>query len=225
MSELSRSQFPPQGWTYYQPQTGWTAPTPLASSFDQTVILIIRMRQANPAITVRHKLPTDVVSVGNELEAYTRLRLGMPPANTVPKMPPPASLPQMSGAVQASVAAVKKLAQGMALLLEWEESGLAPVAAELSAARAAVCVECPKNGSGSLTEIFTVPASEKIKARLQRLHALALHTPHDEKLNVCQACLCPLKLKVHTPMELIKKRLKPEQIAELDHRCWILTGN
>ena len=49
-----------------------------------------------------------------------------------------------------------------------------------------------------------------------------LKTSKDAELNVCQACLCPLKLKVHTPMSLIQKRLKPEQRAELDPKCWIL---
>lgn len=223
MSELSRSQIPPGGWQFYQPQTRWSAPTPIASTFDQTVNLIIKHRLSNPAMIVRHNLATDAVTVGNELESFTRTRLGLGPASP-PKLPPPPAAPQLSGAVQQAVAAVKKLAAGTALLMEWDESGLPPVASSVSESRAAVCAGgCPKNEKGkSLSEYFTVPASNMIRRRFERLEQLELKTSHDAELNVCQACLCPLRLKVHTPMELILKRLKPEQRAELDPRCWIL---
>lgn len=225
---LSRSQFPPGGREFYQPQSKWSAPTPKSSTFDQTVVLIIKHRLANPAMVVRFGLATDAVSVGNELEAYTRARLGMSPPVTpgapgLPKMKAPTAVPQLSGAVQQAVAVVKKMASGAALLLEWEESGMPAEPAEVSAARALICSDCPKNDKGkSITEYFTVPAADNIHKRFQRLFSMNLTTPHDPALNVCQACLCPLKLKVHTPMALIQKRLKPEQRAELDPRCWIL---
>lgn len=225
---LSRSQFPPGGWEFYQPQTRWSAPTPKSSTFDQTVVLIIKHRLANPAMVVRYGLKTDAGSVGAELEAYTRVRLGMAPATppggaAVPKMQAPIAVPQLSGPVQQAVAVVKKMAAGASLLLEWEESGMPAEPAEVAAARAFICSDCPKNDKGkSITEYFTVPAADNIHKRFQKLFAMNLTTPHDAALNVCQACLCPLKLKVHTPMILIQKRLKPEQRAELDPRCWIL---
>jgi|SRR6516164_570380 len=81
---LSRSEFPPQGWMFFQPQTGWSAPTPKASTFDQTVILIQKHRLANPAVTVKHNLATDTESIAKELEAYTRTRLGLPDASMSP---------------------------------------------------------------------------------------------------------------------------------------------
>lgn len=221
MSELSRSQFPPGGWQFYQPQTGWNAPSPKSSTFDQTVVLIIKHRLANPALLVKHKWSTDPASVANELETYTRMRLGIPAS---PKSTPPAvSAPPMPGAVQASVAAVKKLAAGVAVLMDWEESGLPPEPPDVSEARAVICSDCPKNDKyKSITEFFTVPTAAMIKRRFERLQAMKLTTTRDNELNVCQACLCPLQLKVHTPAELIKKRLKPEQKVELDPRCWIL---
>lgn len=222
MSELSRTQTPPGGWQFYQPQTKWSAPTPIASTFDQTVILIIKHRQANPAVTVKNNLSTDKAVVGNELEEFTRARLNLGPA-VLPKTMPPAATPSMSGAVQGAVAAVKKIAAGAALLMEWDESGLPPEPAAVAEARAAICDGCPKNDKGkSLTEYFTVPVANLAQKRFQRLQELNLTTSHDAELNVCQACLCPLRLKVHTPMQLILKRLKPEQRAELDPRCWIL---
>lgn len=227
MPELSRSQFPPGGWEFFQPQSKWSAPTPKSSTFDQTVILIIKHRQSNGAMTVKHRLPTDVAAVGNELENYTRMRLGIPLIGAdLPKMMPPASVPAMSGAVRGVVAEVKKIAAGAALLMEWEESGLPPVVRELAETRAGICADCPKNEKGkSLSEWFTVPVADMARRRFQRLHELNLTTASDAELNVCTACLCPLKLKVHSPGELILKRLKPEQRAELNQsnpRCWIL---
>lgn len=218
---LSRSQFPNGGWIFYQPQTRWSPPTPKASTFDQTVVLIMKHRMANPAITVKYRLATDFNSVANELEAFTRARCGI--ADESPKMSAPPSTPQMSGAVQRVVAAVKNMAAGAALLMEWEESGTPAEPPEVSENRASICVDCPQNDKNkSLTEYFTVPAADLMMARFRRLMEMDLTTSHDASLKVCQACLCPLRLKVHTPMALIQKRLTPEQKAALDPRCWIL---
>jgi hypothetical protein len=35
-------------------------------------------------------------------------------------------------------------------------------------------------------------------------------------------CLCPLKLKVHTPKELVKKHLPAELAKDLPMTCWML---
>ena len=78
MNDISRTQIPNGGWQFHQAETGWTAPTPIASTFDQTVILIIKHRMANGALVVKHNWAVDKVSVGNELEAFTRSRLNIP---------------------------------------------------------------------------------------------------------------------------------------------------
>lgn len=93
MSALSRTQTPSGGWQFFQAATGWSAPTPIASTFDQTVTLIIKHRLANPAITAKHNLATDPVSVGNELETFTRNRLGLAPANMPDPPKPGAAVP------------------------------------------------------------------------------------------------------------------------------------
>lgn len=215
---MNRSTFPSQGWQFFEPATGWWAPAPVSNTFDQQVINIIKHRQANPAITSKHKLATDFGSVAMELEQFTAKRLGLPD----PKLSPPPTRPQLSGAAVAAVDSIKKLATGTATLLEWQESGQPPVSAEVSASRAAICADCPKNDKGGLLKFFTEAVSDKIRQRLSRLHVMNLSTPSDARLQVCSACLCPLKLKVHTPMPLIQKRLKPEMRADLDPRCWIL---
>lgn len=87
MSELSHSQTPTGGWQFVQPQTGWAAPTPIASTFDQTVVLIQKHRLGNPAITAKHNLPTDFNSIAAELDAFTRTRLGIGDAFSQPVRP------------------------------------------------------------------------------------------------------------------------------------------
>jgi hypothetical protein len=74
---FSRSVFPSGGWQFYQPQTGWQAPTPISSTFDQTVVLILKHRMQNPAVVAQHGLSLDPVAIGNELENYNRQRLGI----------------------------------------------------------------------------------------------------------------------------------------------------
>lgn len=231
--QFNRNQFPAGGgWTFFQPQTGWNNPMAMIS-FDGSVKAIVSHRRANPAITNKHALSTDYNAVANELENYTRARLGMPPAlsaeNPVPKMPAPSALASLSGRAAGAVEAIKKLASGAAVLFEWEESRTPPVAAELATKRASICAgadgsgRCPKNGTQeSVAQVVTAAFADGMRKRLQRLHDLNLTTPHDAHIGVCTACLCPLALKVHTPMELILKRLKPNERAELDPRCWIL---
>jgi hypothetical protein len=91
--------------------------------------------------------------------------------------------------------------------------------------RASVCVNCPKNEPGDLTRFFTVPASEAIRKQLERAHLLKLHTQSDSQINVCGACLCPLRLKVWFPISFILKHMTDDVKAELQPespRCWIL---
>jgi len=215
---LSRSQTPPGGWQFHVPQTGWSAPTPVASTFDQTVQLIIKHRLANPAITAKHNLSTDTTIVGKELEAFTRLRLGLP-ADDVPKTVPPRSL---SAVVAGAVAGVSRVTEGAAPLIEWLDSGGQAVAPEISSVRASICATCPKNGAGDFTKWFTVPVSEAIRHELSKRQDLQLQTAFDDKLGVCSVCLCPLRLKCHSPIEIIAKHLKAERRAELPEFCWIL---
>jgi len=223
-----RKVLPPGGLRFYQAETNWF-PTP-HSGFEETVAQIIAHRQKNRHLAERHGWPTDRDKVAIELDDFnTRVCMEMGwkeyVASDNPPEAPPVKHPggftdsQISG----SLSAVKRLAAGAALLMDWEESGLPPVAAKLAEERAVVCVTCPMNSKEELSAWFTVPVASAIKSRLSRLHSLNLATPYDERLNVCLACLCPLGLKVHTPIELIAKRLKPEVMASLHPQCWILS--
>lgn len=122
----------------------------------------------------------------------------------------------------ASVAVrVRILNAGRSLLAEWKEQGYSTVTSDESNRRGSVCATCPKNGDGGLEKYFTVPLSEKIRRDIGEIQGSGLVTDWDDKLNVCEACLCPLKLKIHCELPLILKHLKPEARQQLDARCWI----
>jgi hypothetical protein len=222
---MNLSQTPPGGWNFHEPSTGWWMPNPIAQTHDQAVNLIIKHRLANPAIIAKNKLATDLPSVSRELIKYQQARGALAP-DVLPKLTPPHSSPQMSGAVREVVAAVRKMGAGSALIMEWGEAGMPHVDQEVAESRASVCVQCPKNERGkSLTEIFTEPVAARIKEKMERQAQMNLKTTHDANLAVCQACLCPMKTKVWFPLDLIWKRLKPDQQKELNQsnpKCWIV---
>lgn len=219
---MNTSQIPAGGWQYHVAQTGWWAPHPIGFTHDQQCQNIQKHLLANPAIVAQHNLATDIPTISRQLIQFQQKR-GALPGDPVPKLTPPMSSPQMSGAVKQAVAVVKKMAAGAALLMEWEEAGLPHVLQDVAENRAYTCSKCPKNEKGkSLTDIFTAPVAAMIKKKMERLDGMNLHTKYDAELATCQACLCPMRTKVWVTEELILKRLKSEQRAELDPSCWIL---
>lgn len=232
-SEFNRHQTPPGGWQFREPATGWSPPTPIGSTFDQVVQQIVAMRKRNLPIVTKFHLATDPQAVAEELENFNRKRLGLLGAAPAPFSVSPNRL---AASVAAVVGDVKKLAAGFGVLSDWLGEGGQPVNPELANHRASICCTpqplpdgkmsegCPFNSKGDYTSWFTIPASELIRKKLERRKDLNLSTPHDAQLGTCDVCLCPLKLKVHTPMSHILDHLKPEVKKDLPDHCWILKG-
>lgn len=219
MSDLSHTAFPPGGWQFTQPQTGWSNPFPLSTTFDGTVLKIEEMRRKNPAICLRHRLPFDRPSIAKELENYTRRRLGMP----LPTPPAPTMLVTgFSSPIVGDVSAVKKLASGSGLLMEWDASGAGTVAQEEANARAKVCSECPLNNVANYEHWQKIPAATAIKSRIARLNGLKLSTPYDQKLGLCDGTYCPTAYLVHAPKVILDKRVGAKIRPGLNANCWIL---
>lgn len=210
---------------YKQPETGKDF---LSWDFEGLTREIQAHRLGNP----RFNLATDLDTIRNELDHANALRClsingaasyivsdeGSPP---LPKAvaPNPSLVGRVAGAVISAAGAPE--------LGAWLGKDGVPVSPALSQQRAAICAgagsaPCPKNGKGALTRYFTVPASEFIRKQLGMKHDLELSTSHDENLGVCEACGCPLKLKVHTPIADIREHMSPEEKTKLDPRCWIL---
>lgn len=231
MSRLkSRQKFIPNGFVFYQPETKWHSTR--MTSFENVVQGLIAHRKANPFLTQKHGWSTDYDEVCEEVDAYNARiceRMGwtdfiMASASS----PPPPKFKPLSLLDQKQLGAVagrvKKIWSGVRTINEWIDSNTDPVDPPLAEARAATCVACPLNGSGDFTKWFTQPASEAIKRQLEKVSNKKLVTSVDDKLGVCEACLCPMKLKVWTPLDYIKPHVSDDVLKELakGKDCWVL---
>jgi hypothetical protein len=186
------------------------------------------LRKSNPFLCERHGWRTDTAGVEAEVEAYNVARcinggwldfvLPDEPGQ-IPTYTPPAEKKRPQGVV----GGVKRVAAGVALLVDWLGSGGKPVASALAENRAKVCASCPANNGGDWKAYFTEPIAEKIRTQLEMKNDLQLRTARDAELTVCSACDCPLQLKVHVPLDYILEHTSQDTLTRLDPRCWILS--
>lgn len=207
----------PGGLKFRQPEINWT---PRPGSFTNMVGQIIKARSANPHYLAKYGWSLDPHVVADELDAFNAKicldngwtkYITTGPGDPPPSRSPRPNLPQRLGNVVA----------GGSLLVEWILSREEAVAPELSEHRAGVCAACPLNVRGDLTRFFTLPASHAIRAELSRRSGWQLATTKDEQLAICEACSCPLKLKVHVPLKNILAKLPLPAFDALHEQCWI----
>lgn len=226
----SRDRQIPNGLFFYEPATRWKSSP---GSFENIVQQIIAHRNGNRSLLVdRDHLPTDHDGVANELDNFaanvcaqlnwTEYIVDSTGGSPPPKMKPPTAteISQLAAVGQKA----KEIWAGIKTLNAWLDSGEPAVDRGTAECRAVVCVTCPLNGQGDLSRWFTVPAAGAIKRQLEKLHERQLATSVDEQLNICEACLCPMKLKVWTPMKFIKANLSDAVLDKLrgGKDCWIL---
>jgi len=219
----SRQLQVPGGFHFSLSALRWNSP-PFAS-FDTIVNQVEGLIRSNPAVAQSQGWPTSRVAIENWIDSYnaqvcaqngwSQYIMAEGSYDPPKPVPPNRKLASVAGAV-------KKAGSGAAVLLEWEKSGQPPVDSTVSARRAEVCAACPQNGSANLTDWFTVPLSEYIRKQIGRLNAMNLTTPSDDKLGTCKVCLCPLKLKVHAPLQLVRDHLIDEVKNALPAHCWIV---
>jgi hypothetical protein len=223
--QLSR----PGGHTFYQPETKWQPRN--GSSFQGIVEALIAHRQSQPYLAKLHKWSTDRATVEDEVDVFNASiceRMGWKDYIMTPAQEPPSprfralSAPAQSQ-LSAAAEKVKKVWQGIKSINDWLDSGEPAVASELAESRAAICVACPLNGKGGIDEWFTKPASEVVKKQFERSSEKKLFTSVDDNLGVCQACLCPLKLVVQTPLKFKLAHIGDETKRALHASCWLRT--
>lgn len=222
----SHSESCPNGFLYQQTQTGWKSweHAPISRwDWNALVSAVQQHRQANP----KFGLPTDTAAIERELDYVNALRVNAMRGGHIyvtddERPPPPKSLASRLSQLASVAAGVGKVRAGALTLLDWNLSENPPVAPELAFGRANVCVKCPLNGQGDLTRWFTVPIAEQIRRAMERRFEMKLETPNDSKLGVCDACTCPLTLKVWCPIDFIQQRMPADVKNDLDPGCWIL---
>ena len=219
----------PNGLTFLQPETNWRPPR--YASFAIIVNAIISHRRRRPDLVQSKKWSLDQAVVAEELDAFNARLCAQhgwmdyitDGAGVVMPPKPTALLQQEKSVLAAAADKAKKIWSGLETLGDWIDSNTPPVAKEVSESRASICAKCPRNGSGDWTTWFTKPASEIIRKNQEKLAFMKLSTTHDATINICEICLCPLKLKVHTPAQYIKAHMSQSVLAELRAvpNCWI----
>lgn len=231
----SRQHQVPGGFKFRQPEIRWdsTKVLGLHPSFETLITAVISARNAHPHHKAEHNWSVDRAEVGNEVEAFNvKICLSMGWTNYLAESggsAPPPPFQNLSPADQKQISAAaaksKKLWSGIVTTRDWKDSGDPPVSSEQSASRALTCSQCPQNKKGDWTSWFTVPAVSVLKKYMEWIHDQKLSTPHDEVIQVCEVCLCPLHYKVHTPTKFIKANTAPEVLDELRDKgkdCWVV---
>lgn len=228
---VNRQQAIPNGFKFYQAETGWDTDAlsdVRGRSFDAVTRALIRHRLGNRWLVEKHGWATDYETVAAEIDAYNALRLSKNPAwsnfivedeggSTIssPFFKRPQGRP-------GNVAGASRVVAGVKTLLDWLGAGGRPVAKELAENRATVCSTCPMNQPGDWTTFFTAPVAATLRLQLGMKNDLRLETSKDSELHVCNACSCPLPLKVWTPLHYILENMDETVKQRLDPRCWIL---
>lgn len=204
-------------------------------SLDAIARAVINLLQANPRVQAQLQWDLSIEGMTLRIEEYNAqvcLQLGYPQyvlaEGGQPDPPPflghPSHNPSDPGKLAAAASSVKKIWAGIRTISEWIDVGAPAVPAEKSEQRAATCIACSKHGPGDFGSWFAKPAAEGIKRLVERAKDFKLSTPYDDKLNVCSECLCPMRLKVHMPIEIIRNGTNDETIAGLRQApaCWIV---
>lgn len=228
MKLIDRSQFPPGGWIFRQPETGWQVPNPMNHSFDETVRIIADHRLQNP----RFNLSTSFDQVASDLESQTCARLGNNPHWCV-STSADAGFAALTDAQKKTaqggpagfagvVARIRTVSHGIPTLKEWFGDGMAPVSAELAQRRANTCMDCPKRTAETdwISKI-TGFIADRLRRFAEVKNRLQLRLPEDDKIGECEVCGCRLNLKVWTPLEHIKNTTDTETMDKFHEQCWI----
>lgn len=227
MTDLNEHQTPSGGWQFFEPSTKWRAPTPIASTLNQTVMLLVAHRKKNPAVVAKLKLATNYEAVKMEVLKFNRKRLGIPEATPLPFSTSRSTLRNAgAGAVadKSGMANLKRAAQGAAVVLDWLGSGAQPVEQALAERRAVTCVACPKNVDGAW---YTEGPAELIKKAVESWKKVTGKTDFEftnqqgDKLKSCDVCKCLMPLKIHVDLKHILSKTSAEVMAEFPEACWV----
>lgn len=221
----------PNGYKYTQPETNWQPER--YSSFSSVVDQLISHRLGNPYLIEKNGWSVDRPTVEMEVDNFnTRfcVAMGGDWLNYVTEGGAITQPPFRQGQQLSPLGKLQSVAAGAKVLVKWISHGSEAVPAAQATERAGVCAgtnpdgsnKCPMNTEGDWTSFFTAPVAKAIHEELEKRKAMQLATRFDARLGVCDACLCPMRLKVHVPLSLILGELSPSAKSMLHPNCWIL---
>lgn len=205
------------------PQAGMKKP--FSGSFSEAVKFTYDFFAKNPALVEKNGWALNIEYVEAFVDEYNTQRMiagGYLNFVEVEGIVPAQKKTMMSRLSRSVVNVAEKVKTAAAIYLDLFGPDGKIVAKEEAERRAAVCVVCPKNDvTGGLTKYFLKESASEIMLVAGMLKDRDATTSLDDKLGVCQACECPMRAKVHVEAHVLKKHLKPDQIAKLDPNCWI----
>lgn len=218
----------PNGLKFALPEVGYKSRD--FDSFSTIVNQVSSIIKGNPGRATQYGWPQSDEAIADWVDDFNARLCQMngwndyttDPGGGAPNFPSPP--PQDKNLLNAAAGHIRKIWAGVKTLDEWIDSGEPAVAAETAEGRAAICTACPRNGSGDFTSWFAAPAAALIKAQIEKLEDRKLTTIYDSELGVCGVCLCPMRLKVHTPLKFIAAHMTPEVLVDLQAvkpECWI----
>lgn len=220
----SRDRFIPNGFKFRQAETNWPPPGSnilQGASFDTVVRLVQRHRQGNPFHAKKNNWALDYASIADEIDAYNAaICASMGWNDYILQGGAPQPVGPFSRALGSLANSARHVVVGASTIAEMFGAD-GPVGAALANGRATVCVDCPKNFKGDWTRIFTVPAAAAVRKMLETFNGLNLRVQQEDELQVCEACGCPMKLKVWAQLNHILEHMPEADYYSLDPRCWI----
>ena len=109
---------------------------------------------------------------------------------------------------------------GAATLKEWFDEDYKGVPPGIAEHRASICAVCPLNRDEKWSERFA-GYFETLLAIRRIMKERGMVTVHDHKLGVCDACQCPMKIKIWTPLHIINNHIPAQTRDKLHEKCWM----
>jgi hypothetical protein len=119
------------------------------------------------------------------------------------------------------VAELKNDLAGLATLKDWLGDSMCPVNPVKSEWRASVCAPCLKNQPGDWFDAVKNVIADAIRSQLSLKKKINVSTSLDDRLGTCSVCSCNQRLKVHVPIEHIKKHTEEKTVKEFPAWCWV----
>lgn len=219
----SREKFVPGGFQVLIPQAGMKKP--FSGSFSEAVRFLHSFRSKNPALVEKNGWSLDIAQIEADVDLYNSQRMvaaGYLNFVELEGEVPGEKKKSLAVSFRSVRNAVAKAKTAAAIYSDLFGPDGKVVAKEEAERRAAICVECPRHDTtGGLAKYLVKEAAAEIMAVFGILKNKDVTTSLDDKLGVCEICECPMRAKVHVSNEILKKHIKPDQIAKLHEKCWI----
>lgn len=218
----SRDKFVPGEFQMLHPEAGQKAPW--KGSFSEIVHKELEFRSKNPVLVQKHGWSLDPDDVANDVDRYNAQR--MVAAGYLNFVDLEGATPNQKKTGQGMFGSVANAAGNIKTAVAIYRDLFGPdgkvVAKQEAERRAAICVDCPKHDTaGGLKKYFVEKAARELMYVFGMLKDMDVTTSLDDKLGICEICECPMRAKIWVENHVLKKHLKPEQIAKLPPNCWI----